>query len=56
MWRRGKETLGLTGDTANRHEQADSYLKSKREEGEKGRGRLKEMGKLAGGKMRRRGR
>lgn len=48
--------MGLTGDMANRHEQADSYLKSKKEEDEKGRGTLKEMGKLAGGKMRRRGR
>lgn len=55
LWRRGKETLGLTGDMANRHEQAASYLKSKRE-GEKGRGRLKEMGKFTGGKVRRRDR
>lgn len=55
MWRRGKETLGLTGDMANRQEQTGSYLKSKRE-GEKGRGRLKEMGKFPGGKVRRRDR
>lgn len=46
--------MGLTGDMANRHEQAASYLKSKREEGEKGRGRLKRMGKLVGGKVRKR--
>lgn len=56
MWRRGKETLGLTGDMANRHEQAASYLKSKRGESEKGRGRLKEVGKFTGGKVRRRDR
>lgn len=53
MWRRGKETLGLTGDMVNRHEQAASYPESKREGGEKGRGRLKEMGKFTGGKVRR---
>lgn len=56
LWRRGKETLGLTGDMANRHEQAVSYLKSQRGEGEKGRWRLKEMGKFTGGKVRRRDR
>lgn len=56
MWRRDKETLGLTGDMAYRHEQAASYLKSKREESEKGRGILKEMGKFAGGEVGRRDR
>lgn len=52
MLRRDKESLGLTGNMANRYEQAANCLKSKQEEGEKGRGKMFEGNEKVGRRKR----
>lgn len=52
LLRRDKESLGLTGNMANRYEQAANCLKSKQEEGEKGRGKMFEGNEKVGRRKR----